>query len=280
MIEFFIADLMLMETEFSVPVHLGQWHFTRLSSYTEALEKVMPGQCANTYFAQHQGISRSSADFEVEEGIYELLDICLVLSWLTARCVTPTGPTPASELTFVSLPQHFLLSRSITGFHALNYSGPLDAIFSDFPRWSQLFLDRNLRLFLSLWVSGLTAFTLEDLFMRVAVNMDIVKQCEIRATGRKELNYFEGMEEASRRYGLTPLSADYKNMRNDIVHEGRLSASKYKNKSKSHAAATISDTLNWIDRYLAAILSIGGIVNAGSRWRATELQHGLPSISL
>ena len=52
--------------------------------------------------------------------------------------------------------------------------------------------------------------------------MDIVKQCEIAATGTN-LTYYDGMISASTRFSLSPLGRDYKDMRNDIVHEGILS---------------------------------------------------------
>jgi len=140
------------------------------------------------------------------------------------------------------------------------------------------FQQRRMRLFLSHWISGLTCFSLEDLFLSVGVQMDIVKQCEITATGVKK-NYFEGMESASSRYGIPKLGTDYKNMRNDIVHEGRLSGSNFSGKTKGGCAAVTADALNWIDQYVWAVI-LPGLPLMRLRWKRELIQNGLPALSL
>lgn len=79
-------------------------------------------------------------------------------------------------------------------------------------------------------------FSLEGLYLAAGVQMDIVKQQERRETGNRGLTYFDGMVSASNRYSLSPLGSDYKDMRNDIVHEGLLSGSNFRGKSKSQCA--------------------------------------------
>ncbi|HSK48423.1 MAG TPA: hypothetical protein VLA05_10545 [Coriobacteriia bacterium] len=279
MLELNVTNLVLNELRFDVPSRYGNWHFERLPAYPQQVDSLGAGQCANTYFAQNSGLSSASDTLDIEGGIYELLDICLVLSFVTAKCVTPSGSTPRSDLAFLSLPQHFLPPRSIVGFRALDCPNGIETLFRNFLSWPQSFADFSIRLFLSLWVSGLTAFTLEDIFIRTAVNMDIVKQSEIRLLGR-DFRYYPGMEAASKRFAIPPLSPDYKNMRNDLLHEGRLSGSKYANKSKTEVATTIAEVLNWIDLYISSALNLGGDVTVGARWKAAELEHGLPSLSL
>ncbi|MBN9358069.1 MAG: hypothetical protein J0I15_16585 [Herbaspirillum huttiense] len=109
--------------------------------------------------------------------------------------------------------------------------------------------------------------------------MDIVKQCEIAETGKK-LSYFDGMISASNRYGISPLTQDYKNMRNDIVHEGVLSGSNFVGKDKAECAAVISSALNWIDAYVCAILKVDTSIQIAPRWNSSMLEHGLPALSL
>jgi hypothetical protein len=138
------------------------------------------------------------------------------------------------------------------------------------------FKERRFRLFLSHWISGLTCFSLEDLFLSIGVQMDIVKQCEIAIAGR-DLIYYEGMKEASLRYSLQPLSADYKNMRNDIVHEGVLSGTNFKNRTKEQCAEVVAASLNWIDDYVSAVLSFSP---SQQRWKPKDLETMLPALSL
>ena len=82
---------------------------------------------------------------------------------------------------------------------------------------------------------------MEDIFLSVGVQMDIVNQCERVATGNLGLTYFQGMESASNRYALTKLTRDYTKMRNDIVHEGVLSGSNFTGKNKADCAVIITD---------------------------------------
>jgi hypothetical protein len=109
--------------------------------------------------------------------------------------------------------------------------------------------------------------------------MDVIKQREIAAAGTR-MSYFQGMISASNRDGLTPLGSDYKEMRNDIVHEGVLSASNFPGKSKADCASVIADTLKWPDEYILAVVGLTSHVSNSPRWRSIDLELGLPAISL
>jgi hypothetical protein len=277
MLELWIADLMSDETSFTIPGAVGAWEFNRRGDYASILAQMQRGQCAPTFYAGNAAITHatSDADFMVATG--ELIDACLVISFLTSTCVTPKGSTQASDAQFVELGDHFIRPRAIAGFPALTIGTSLGDYFSrGMPSLSPQFQSRRMRLFLSHWISGLTCFSMEDLFLSVGVQMDIVKQCEIAATGGP-LDYYPGMVAASQRFGIAPLSQDYKAMRNCIVHEGVLSGSKFPNRTKAQCADVIADTLNWIDRYVAAALSLGA---APDRWLGRDIAAGLPSLTV
>ena len=138
---------------------------------------------------------------------------------------------------------------------------------------------RNLRLLLSLWVGAITCFNIEDLFMGVAVIMDVVKQAEIQAHGGCQISYYNGMKNASQRFGITPLSPDFKNMRNDLLHEGRLSGTNLPGRTKTAVATIVADTLNWLDKYVIAVLGIGNVVPSQARWRGADVAL-LPALSI
>jgi hypothetical protein len=86
-------------------------------------------------------------------------------------------------------------------------------------------------------------------------------------------------QSASMRYGIPELGTEYKNMRNDIVHEGRLSGSNFSGKTKAQCAAVISDVLNWIDRYVWEVLSKPCQLQS-ERWKPLAVESGLPALSL
>jgi hypothetical protein len=279
MIEFWISDLKSTEEHFVVPCSVGSWEFHQRDDYTEVMDAFEKGQCVPSYYANNSALGRSASDEDFGKSIDELIDICLILSFVTGACVTPKGTTPQSEAQFVELGDSFIRPRAIRGFDSLKTDLTLSDVFkSGLPHLAKDFQQRRMRLFLSHWISGLTCFSIEDMFLSVGVQMDIVKQCEIQATGIKK-TYFEGMESASTRYGISKLGTDYKNMRNDIVHEGRLSGSNFSGRTKGDCAAVTSDALNWIDEYVWSVLSKPCVLQA-HRWKPRLIEYGLPALSL
>jgi len=237
------------------------------------------GKCQETFFAGNESVALSASNAELKCAIDDVLDICLILSFLTGACVTPTGTTQMSDIQFIALGDRFLPPRAIRGFPDLDIRMSLQDFFKDgLQKITADFADRRMRLFLAHWISGITCYTLEDLFLSIGVQMDIVKQCEIQKS-QKKMKYFDGMISASRRYGLKPLNEDYKEMRNDIVHEGTLTGSHFKARAKIDCAQVTADALNWIDKYILSVLGIGSS-QARERWKASDFEHGLPALSI
>jgi hypothetical protein len=280
MIQFAITDLQLNETTFEIPSALGKWVFDQTPTYSQILTDLERGKCGNTYYATNSAVSDLTRDADLHNIRDEIVDICLVLSFLNARCVTPSATTGQSDIQFVQFADAVIRPRAIRGFDELKTPW-LSNLFSawsttNYTRYKQ----RGFRLQLSHWLSGLTCFSLEDVFLSVGVQMDIIKQQERAATNNRDLTYFQGMSSASSRYHLTPLGTDYKQMRNDIVHEGVLSGSNFASKSKSQCAVVVADTLNWLDQYVLSVLGLKGYVSNFPRWRACALLRSLPAISV
>lgn len=280
MLEFSITNLLINETSFEVPSSLGKWKFSCNAQYADAISAMKRGLCANTFLASLNLSKELSSEMELETACDELIDICLMLSFLTARCVTPSGTTPHSDISFIKLPDCFLRSRSIVGFSTIQ---PLkfSHFFSD---WHSLIApvmkQRLLRLQLCHWLSGLTCFTLEDIYLSACIQMDIVKQVEMKKPGAKKLTYFKGMEIASKSFLLKPLNRDFKAMRDDLVHEGVLSGKNFASKGKGDCAKVIVEVYTWIDAYILAIIGKTTSVTGIPRWTMDDFKYGLPSVSL
>jgi len=281
MIGFKIADLITEEKQFSVPSLFGCWLFKRSNNYSDIITAIQERKWGVAFSAKTNSISAKSSSEDFSKACKEIIDICLLLSFLTGKCVTPVGSTPHSDIQFIQLGDHFLRSRAIQGVRPVEIKTSLSEVFScGITSLQSNMIERRLRLTISHWLGAVTCFTLEDVFLGICVIMDIIVQCEKDATAKNKLTYFGGMQSASNRYGLTPLPPDYKEMRNDLIHEGTLSGSRFKNKAKIECASVIADVLNWLDRYVIKVLDFSRHVNTGNRFRAIELQLGLPAISL
>ena len=280
MLSFMVANLITDEDCFDVPSQYGGWHFSKAPRYNENINH-LDKKCANTFIAEHSDkIFPFLDDNEFPTLCDEMIDTCLILSFLTAKCVSVSGCHSSSDVHFVSLGDKFIRPRAIAGFPKLDRITSLNDIFAaGIQHYQSLMKQRLLRLFISHWISALTCFTMEDIFAFLCIDMDIVKQCEL-LPNENDVAYFEGMKRASARYKLNALTNDYKNMRNDLIHYGMLSAKNNPNKSKGQCANIIADVLGWIDSYVLAVLSMSARFRATLRWRQKDIENGLPSISL
>jgi len=130
MIEFWICDLKSEETGFVVPCVIGSWEFHQRDDYAKLMTGFEDGQCVPSYYTFNSTIGRSASDEEFEKSIGELIDICLILSFVTGACVTPKGTTPQSEIQFLQLGDSFIRPRAIRGFDSLNHGKTLSGVFS------------------------------------------------------------------------------------------------------------------------------------------------------
>lgn len=73
------------------------------------------------------------------------------------------------------------------------------------------------------------------------------------------LSFLKGVTDASARFGVAAPAADFKNMRNDLVHDGTLSGTRHPGKSAADCRAVAAGVLDWIDRYLHAALHLGPV---------------------
>jgi len=280
MLEFWISDLQHDEESFMVPGVSGTWTFSRRSDYQDLIGKMERGQVAGTFYVSNPDFSIRTDDQLSADLSDDLVDICLVLSFLNARCVTVMGTTAASRGMVIQLNEKYFRPRSIGGFDRL-WNHDFSALFAD---WQTVirpaYLQRGLRLLLSHWLSGLTCFTLEDLYLSAGVQMDMVKQQEIAAGGGAGLNYFRGMQSASARYGIGELSHDATKMRNDLLHEGKLSGTNFPSKTKGECAKVIAETMSWLDTYILKVLRFESKLHGIPRWKPRALEHSLPTISI
>ena len=74
-----------------------------------------------------------------------------------------------------------------------------------------------------------------------------------------KLYYFDAVTGASRRAGIAALSRDFKDMRNTLIHEGKLLGGKFSGTTLKDFAVVAADVLNWFDTYIHSVLGLGGV---------------------
>ena len=280
MIGYSIANLVFDEERVQVDGSLGKWDLWRTEDdYGEKLCALERGMCANTYWLMNDEVQPECTDEQTNQAFREVVDMLLLLSFYTGRCVAVSGNHSMSDFVLISKGDAYIEPRSVLGIGSLNRKYSVHDLFDGgMKALSDRLIKSNLRVLLAHWISGVTFFCLEDLFLSSCVIMDIVKQTEMKISGRK-LSYFKGMKAAASRLGIRELSPSYRDMRNDLVHEGTLSGTNHKNKDKAECSRVAADVLNWIDQYVGRELGLPGWPTDLGRWNKTDF-IGTPSVSI
>ena len=277
---FHVTDFTSTEDKFSVAGRFGTWEFEKNAWYDKILPELQKGQVGNTYSAFNSKVIPPISDADFAMAIDDLRDSCLLLSFLRATCVTPSVSTQYSFMQMLKLGDSFIPARAIRGYNDFTPStSNSDFLNAGLPALSGA-NHRWLRLLMFHWISALSSYTLEDLFLATCVQFDIVKQAEQLISNSPSLTYAQGMNLASARLGIAPIQEPFQKMRNDLVHEGKLSGSNFSSKNKTDCANVVASCLNWLDQYVLASTGTTANVVATSRWRGNELEQYLPAFSL
>jgi hypothetical protein len=234
----------------------GDWTLTRVPDYIKMREAVETRvKAAVTYTADHPDVGFSDTDDLFDE----ILHICLSASFLTSNTVTIHGSTSYSKTTMMNLtPDIFPREKGASGFI------PAVATTSDFKQSMEVMLgsfDANKTLhhtdfIMHYWLEVLSCWSLENMFLSACTILELLKQSERRRTSSPNMYFYDAIVSLSTHHGLTVLSSDWKNMRNDLVHEGQLSKNHFPGKSKADCIAVCEDVMDWIDQFMFKVHGI------------------------
>lgn len=165
------------------------------------------------------------------------------------------GPNSVSD----ALPSHSERTRSVDRLSPVVKS---DAEFTHlveaFVRsWPTAGKTEKARLLVHHWLDALSCWAVEDLYLSATTLLQVIVATEASLQGKKELNYYDGVSAAANRKGIRQLSADFKNMRNELIHDGQLIGRRFAGPDRMACAAVIVDLLNWFDEYLHEALGLG-----------------------
>lgn len=232
---------------------------------------VNDSKCAETYTLTNP-VSLSSGASKAEATFLEILPFCLGASFLTGLSVTIKRATEDSEIAPVALSDRFPRERSLDTRCACvatptAFVARLEQFVASF---ATVGAAEKATVLVHHWLDCLSCWSLEDLYLSATTVLQVIAATESDRQN-KELSFFTATSAAANRAGIRALSADFKNMRNAIVHEGQLSGKKhFRGKSKSDCAAVAADALNWIDEYVHAVLGLGAVDRV--RFSAAQLE--------
>jgi hypothetical protein len=257
LINFIVPDAL---DEFKIIGKHGNWIVKKEHDYDEKTNELKrkPTIALETYTIEHE----NSHDHSVtEELLEEVRHICLSLSYLCGTAITFERSLPFSDVNFITVGDGFPRMRHlipdnhvVSNFH--EFETKLNLMVENFDDNEN---DNNANIIIHHLLDSNYCWSLEDLFLGLCTVLEIIKQNERRRTNNRNMPFYNSIVSVSGHLNITVLNQDFKNMRNDLIHEGHLSKVTFPGHTKSECADVICDVLNWVDEYLHAIFAINPV---------------------
>lgn len=243
----------------------GSWKFRKDPRFNDSKAAILNNgmTTAETYSICFEGSYTGSRAAAMDAADAELIPLCLAASYLTALSVTPTGSLPSSQVSFISVGPHFPRARSMgSGFpvtdDAIEFAGLMEAFVRAYAGAGVV---EKIRLIAHHFLDALAFWSLEDLVLSTTTILEIIAvTAKSQASPGTQINNFnDRMIFAASRFNLPILPPDFRNMRNDLIHEGTLSGTRFQDKDATACGIAAAEALDWIDRYVFAALQLGPI---------------------
>lgn len=240
----------------------GDWTFTQAANFAVSQNAVLTQhQCAETYDAEHP-VAMADGAAVFEPTVHEILPLCLGAAFASGHAVTTRRSLPGSEVLFVQMGSQFPRDRAWTG------TGPVVNDEHEFKAVVEAFLvgyrtvgaTEKIRLLVHHWLDSLSCWSLEDLYLSATTVLQTIAATEQRKKPiAKKPSFYKYVRAAANRYGLPVFAHDFKDMRNDLIHDGTLSGTTFTNKTADDARQVAVRVMNWIDGYVHAALGLGPV---------------------
>jgi hypothetical protein len=273
MLSFYVVNLLIPTepklVELTVPS--GIWRLEQFPDYGKSKAAIAEGKCAHTYYLENAiGLVPSSL---ADQAIDEMTPILLGASYATGLAVTVIQSTNGSEFGLMQRSEHWPRDR------AIDMASPVIQTAAEFKEiverfvaaWPNAGRSEKARLLVHHWLDALACWSLEDLYLSATTLLQIIVATEAARQGLTQLPFYPGVEAAARAMGIRVLSDDFKNMRNELIHDGQLIGHRFAGPDKTACAAVAVDVLNWIDEYIHKALNLGTVRK--TRFRNIDLAN-------
>lgn len=259
MIGFWVVNLIVPGAPQSLSINtpLGTWKLDKAAFYATSITAIRNGQCAYTYALEHP-VSMANGAAAYDLALAEVSPLLLGASYLSGLSVTAKQSLPYSEVTIMQPIDHWPRERSMGNGNAVvattaEFQAALEAFVAAWPLAGQR---EKVLLMIHHWLDSLACWSFEDLYLSATTLLQIIAATE-ESMQSKELSYFSAVTAAANRAGIHALNQDFKDMRNNLIHEGKLLGGSFSGKSLKDCAAVAADVLNWFDMYLHSVLGLG-----------------------
>ena len=256
MIGFSLVNLLVPDepADFSVQGPIASWSIAQTPIYPNQVSRLSKGtSCAETYHAVAQIPRR-----QIEDAFREFRNMCLVFSYLTGSAVTIKRTVPGSFITLLQAGDGFPRQRGLSG------AGAVVSDLAEFRYKAEQMLRRfqrqiatnHIDIIIHHLMDAFMCWSLEDLLLNSFTIMEMIQQNERKYARNPKLYLYDAITKGSQRLRISRLSRDFHKMRQDLIHEGKLSACHFAGRSKQDCASVCVHMLNWIDKYIHKVFRL------------------------
>tara|TARA_B100000427_G_scaffold319660_1_gene318169 strand:- start:195 stop:1034 length:840 start_codon:yes stop_codon:yes gene_type:complete len=235
----------------------GTWELEQEQNYAALKNSVCSHKCAETYSIEHP-VSMQNGAAACDAAFEEVTPIVLGASFALGLSVTVKRSLPSSECSIMQPSDHWPRERAMgAGTPIVTTDAELiSCIEKTVTAWKTAGASEKALLLIHHWLDALGCWSFEDMYLSATTILQIIAATEEHRQGQN-LSFFNGVTDAANRFSISPLSRDFKDMRNDLIHDGRLSGSRFSSKTLNDCAQVAADVFNWVDLYIHAALSLG-----------------------
>ncbi len=236
------------------------WTLTQHPGFSKSKAAMAGHQCAETYYLE-SSISRSANTTGFDAAFKELTPIFLAASYATGLTITSMRSMMMSEAKILQPSEHWPRPRAMDqpSYVVMNDAEFVDLVERFVRAWPHAGVTEKARLLVHHWLDALVCWSMEDLYLSATTLLQVIVATEATRQSKKELRFYDGVEAAARRFNLRVLSDDFKNMRNELIHDGQLIGRRFPAANKQACGLVVVDVLNWLDEYIHSALSLGAV---------------------
>lgn len=261
MIGFWLINLLIPSDpeELSMTTSSGNWTITKCAQFLESKNAISRGECAHTYSLENP-VSMKDGAAACDACLEDMAPILLGMSYLSGLSVTVKLSLPHSDISILQPTRHWPRERSIgkSNCCVTNETEYIEVLKKFIAAWLSNGQFEKALLLIHHWLDALGCWSFEDFYLSATTLLQIIAATQEK-TAHKELNYFPAIQLASERAGIKPLSRDFKDMRNNLIHEGKLLGGAFSGTDINACSAVAADLMNWFDEYIHAVLSLGPV---------------------
>jgi hypothetical protein len=264
LIGFWLVNLLIPGAPQTVAIKTpsGTWTLDKAGYYAQSLQAMQRGQCANTYAMEHP-VSMNNGAAACDLAFDEMTPLLLGASYLSGLSVTAKHSLPHSDVSIMQPGNRWPRERSMGNGNPVvttqrEFVMALEAFVAT---WSGAGQSEKALLLIHHWLDSLACWSFEDMYLSATTLLQIIAATEKARQGINSLSYFDGVTAASARAGIVSLSQDFKNMRNNLIHHGRLLGGSFSGTTLQDCSVVAADVLNWFDAYMHSALGLGVVLH-------------------